>query len=126
MTPAKKDITILVVDDEAQLRKSLTDQLLEEGYTVYAASDSNQALSFLNSTTISLMILDLKLPVGMSGHEILKYAKTFYPKVKVLVLTGYANLKEGRAAKQEGADEFLSKPYNVEDLLQMVEALLKR
>jgi DNA-binding NtrC family response regulator len=126
MAMVKKDFTILVIDDEAQLRKSLTEQLQEEGYTVYAASDSNQALSFLNSTTILLIILDLKLPVGMSGHEILKYVKTFYPKVKVLVLTGYANLKEGRAAKQEGADEFLSKPYNVEDLLQMVEALMKR
>ncbi len=118
--------TILVIDDEQQLRESLTQQLRDEGYTVYAAADSNQALSLMNSMTVHLVILDLKLPVGMSGHEILKYVKTFYSKTKVLVLTGYANLREGKAAKHEGADEFISKPYNVEDMLQVVGGLLAR
>ncbi len=118
--------TILVIDDEQQLRDSLTQQLRDEGYTVYAAADSNQALSLMNSMTVHLLILDLKLPVGMSGHEILKYVKTFYNKTKVLVLTGYANLREGKAAKHEGADEFISKPYNVEDMLQVVAGLVAR
>ena len=116
--------SILIVDDEESLRLSLTDQLRDEGYNVSGAANSQEALARLKQSPVELVILDLKFPEGMTGHEMLKFIKTTYPGIKVLVLTAYANLKEGKSAKQAGADDFLSKPYNVEDLIQLVGNLL--
>ncbi len=115
---------ILVVDDEQNLRLSLAQQLGDLGYMVSTAENSKQALGLLESSPFHLVILDLKFPEGMKGHEMLKLIKNKYPSTKVLVLTAYANLMEGKTAKLEGADEFLSKPYNVEDMLQVVSDLL--
>jgi DNA-binding NtrC family response regulator len=115
---------ILIVDDEESLRTSLTDQLRDEGYEVSAAANSHEAIEILRKSVVHLVILDLKFPEGMTGHELLKYIKSKYSGTKVLVLTAYANLKEGKTAKQEGADDFLSKPYNVEDLIQLVKNML--
>jgi DNA-binding NtrC family response regulator len=112
--------SILVVDDEETLRTSLTNQLKDEDYDVLSASNSQEAIALLNSKTFDLVILDMKFPQGMTGHELLRYIKTFFSGTKVIVLTGYATIIEGKTSLREGADEFLSKPYNVEDLLQTV------
>ncbi len=115
---------ILIVDDEESLRAALAEQLHDEGYDVTAAANPNEAIEQLKQAVYNLVILDLKFPEGMKGHDVLKWIKDTYPGTKVLVLTAYANLKEGKIAKQAGADDFLSKPYNVEDMLQLVKHLL--
>lgn len=115
---------ILIVDDEQSLRTALAEQLHDEGYNVSAAANPAEATDHLKKSSFQLVILDLKFPEGMKGHDVLKWIKETYPGTKVLVLTAYANLKEGKIAKQAGADDFLSKPYNVEDMLQLVRHLL--
>jgi|ERR1041385_4651595 DNA-binding NtrC family response regulator len=117
--------SILVVDDEESVRVSLTMHLTDEGFDVLAAADGKSAFALLRGKTFDLVILDWKLP-DMSGEEILKYIKDYFPKTKVIVITAYANLMIGSAARRDGVDEFLSKPYQVEDLLFTVEKMVSQ
>ena len=116
-------ISILVADDDKYLRTSLKGQLLDEGFDVMDASNGADAISLLQSKTFPLVILDLKMP-EVNGMGVLRFLKTFSPSTKVIVLTSYADLAHGTAAAKEGADDFISKPYEIEDLLATVHRLL--
>ncbi|MBI3365103.1 MAG: response regulator [Ignavibacteriae bacterium] len=116
-------VSILVADDDNYLRSSLKSHLIDEGFDVMEASNGADAISLLRSKTFPLLILDLKMP-EVNGMGVLKFVKTFSPSTKVIVLTSYADLAHGTAAAKEGADDFISKPYEVEDLIATVERLL--
>ena len=118
--------SILVVDDEQFILSSITELLRSEGYNVSAASNGREALAVLGSATFDLVISDLKLPDGVNGNDILRFAKSQAGGTKVLILTAYADLLHAKAAKRDGADEFLSKPYEVEDMLHTVKRLLEK
>ena len=116
-------VSILVADDDKYLRTALKGQLIDEGFDVLEASNGSDAISLLQSKTFPLVILDLKMP-EVNGMGVLRFLKTFSPSTKVIVLTSYADLAHGTAAAKEGADDFISKPYEVEDLLATVHRLL--
>jgi DNA-binding NtrC family response regulator len=118
--------TILVVDDEKLILDSITNLLMGEGYEVSSASNGQEALVLLGSKSFDLVISDLKLPDGIGGMEILQKSKAISSSTKVLILTAYADLLHAQKAKREGVDEFLSKPYDMEDLLHTVKRLLER
>lgn len=114
---------ILVVDDEDALRTVLSGELVSEGYDVRTAADGDDAISSVQKETFDLVLLDIKMP-RMNGFEVLKFIKEKHPKTKVVMLTGFADLKNAIESKKLGAEDFVSKPYDLVDLLTTIERVL--
>ncbi|HXG38053.1 MAG TPA: response regulator [Bacteroidota bacterium] len=119
--PAKN--RILVVDDEDALRTVLSSELEGEGYIVQMAGDGDEAIKILEKNTFDLILLDIKMPT-VDGFEVLKFVKQHSPTTKVIMLTGFADLKNAIESKKLGAEDFVSKPYDLVDLLTTVERVL--
>ena len=114
---------ILVADDEEALRTVLSSELEGEGYNVKSAADGQEAISMLQKLEFDLILLDIKMP-NVDGFEVLKFVKEHAPKTKVVMLTGFADLKNAIESKKLGAEDFVSKPYDLVDLLTTVERVL--
>ena len=121
--PATKKYVILVVDDEDAFRTVLSGELGNEGYDVKAAADGDEAIAEIEKTQFDLVLLDIKMP-KMNGFEVLKYIKEKHAKTRVVMLTGFADLKNAIESKKLGADDFVSKPYDLVDLLTTIERVL--
>jgi two-component system response regulator PilR (NtrC family) len=119
---AKKN-SILVVDDEEAIRTILGGELVNEGYDVRTAGDGDEAINELDKATCDLVLLDIKMP-KLNGFEVLKYIKEKHDHTKVVMLTGFADLKNAIESKKLGADDFVSKPYDLVDLLTTIERVL--
>lgn len=114
---------ILVVDDEDALRTVLSSELEGEGYNVASAADGSEAIEILKKSAFDLILLDIKMP-NVDGFEVLKFIKETHPLTKVIMLTGFADLKNAIESKKLGAEDFVSKPYDLVDLLTTVERVL--
>jgi two-component system KDP operon response regulator KdpE len=115
---------ILVVDDEAPMRKYLSANLKARGYAVLAAADGAEALQLLAEHTFDLLILDLMLP-GPDGLAVLAAARR-ESSVPVLMLSARGREADKVRALDLGADDYLTKPFGVEELLARVRAALRR
>lgn len=114
---------ILVVDDEDTLRTVLSQELKSEGYDVETAADGLLALDAIKQNKFDLVLLDIKMP-NMDGFEVLKYIKQNHQDLKIIMLTGFADLKNAIESKKLGAEDFVSKPYDLVDLLTTIERVL--
>jgi DNA-binding NtrC family response regulator len=114
---------ILVVDDEDALRTVLSAELSAEGYTVGTAADGVEAVAMLQKARYNLVLLDIRMP-NMNGFEVLKVIKEKHPGTKVIMLTGFADLKNAIESKKLGAEDFVSKPYDLVDLLTTIERVM--
>ncbi len=114
---------ILVVDDEEALRTVLSTELSSEGYEVSTAADGSEAIDLVKGNNYDLVLLDIKMP-NVDGFEVLKYVKGNKPDIKVIMLTGFADLKNAIESKRLGAEDFVSKPYDLVDLLTTIERVL--
>jgi DNA-binding NtrC family response regulator len=114
---------ILVVDDEATLLTVLSGELVNSGYDVTTASDGDEAISIIQNKKFDLVLLDIKMP-KVDGFEVLKFIKKTIPTLKVIMLTGFADLKNAIESKKHGAEDFVSKPYDLVDLLTTIERVL--
>lgn len=119
---AKKN-SILVVDDEDALRSVLSSELVNEGYEVRTAADGDEAIAEIAKTPFDLVLLDIKMP-RVNGFEVLKHIRESKTATKVVMLTGFADLKNAIESKKLGADDFVSKPYDLVDLLTTIERVL--
>ena len=117
------DVSILVVDDEDALRTVLSAELNSEGYDVGTAADGVEALAELQKKNYDLALLDIKMP-NMNGFEVLKVIKEKYAGTKVIMLTGFADLKNAIESKKLGAEDFVSKPYDLVDLLTTIDRVM--
>ncbi|MGG5460892.1 response regulator transcription factor [Clostridium sp. B9] len=119
-----RDINILVIEDDNDINELLKDILNEEGYKVQSAYSGTEALIYLSNQTFSLILLDLMLP-GKSGEEILEEVRK-RSSVPIIVISA----KEGKEfrinAFKNGADDFIMKPFDVDDVLARVYANLRR
>ena len=115
--------SILVVDDEEALRTVLSSELSSEGYLVDNASDGDEAITILQNKPFDLVLLDIKMP-RVDGFEVLKFIKKNSPAIKVIMLTAFADLKNAIESKKLGAEDFISKPYDLVDLLTTIERVL--
>ncbi|MBI5474532.1 MAG: response regulator [Ignavibacteriae bacterium] len=120
MTEKRK---ILVVDDEDALRTVLSAELNSEGYDVGTAADGSEALAELQKDKFDLVLLDIKMP-NMNGFEVLKVIKEKHQGTKVIMLTGFADLKNAIESKKLGAEDFVSKPYDLVDLLTTIDRVM--
>ncbi len=114
---------ILVVDDERNLRVSLTLIFERAGYSVSAAADACEALKFLQMGAFDLVFLDLKMP-DMDGLTLLKGIREFYPDMPVLILTAHATLESAIEAVREGARDYLLKPVDPPQILARVREII--
>jgi DNA-binding NtrC family response regulator len=110
---------VLVVDDEKNLRASLSTMLGDEGYRVATVESAEEALSRLEREDFFMMITDARLG-GMNGYELLGRVRQQYPDLPVIMLTAYATPKLAVEAIQAGAIDYLSKPFAPEELLHAV------
>jgi DNA-binding NtrC family response regulator len=117
--------SILIVDDDIKLCNVLQEELTEVGYSVDFVNSGFEVLDFLNARPVDLMLLDLKMP-GKDGFEVLSDLNSREMKVKVIVLTAYADVKSAIDSAKMGASDFISKPYDLDELLITIRKVLQR
>jgi len=116
--------TVLVVDDELGPRESLR-MILKPAYEVFAAANGTDALHSLRTHKIDLVTLDLRMP-GIPGIEVLKEIKKAGNDVEVIIVTGFGSLTNAVEAIRYGAVDFISKPFNVAEILSIVSKSMER
>lgn len=121
----RKDVRILVVDDEPMMTDSLKQNLEEDGYTVDTASNGAKAIEMFDGSGHHLVICDLQLP-DTDGIEILRHVKETRPSTEAIVVTGYGTVARAVEATKAGAFWFLEKPFDFEVLQPLVEKALER
>ena len=115
---------ILVVDDEGQIRRALERALVARGYEVDAAADGVEALDHAAARLPDLIVLDLNMPV-LGGLDVTRQIRG-WSSVPILVLSVREDESDKIAALDSGADDYLTKPFGVGELLARVRALLRR
>jgi DNA-binding response OmpR family regulator len=116
--------TILVVDDEPKLARSLALILQRAGYGVNTAASAGEALQLLQAGAYDLVFLDIKLP-DQSGVQLLPKLRSLYPDMPVLMLTAHASLETAIEAVRAGARDYLLKPIDPEAILARVQKILE-
>lgn len=117
--------TILLVEDEKNLLSTIKLNLELEGYEVFAFMNAEDAWFKFKSATVSLIILDVTLP-GMNGYELCENIRRRDKKTPVLFLTSRSAPEDRISGLKIGADDYLGKPFHLEELLLRVKSLLKR
>ena len=112
-------LTVLVADDEKNIREGLREALMLDGYDVLLAADGKEALDTVNRGDVDLLITDLKMP-RLSGEELLKSVASQFPTVPVIILTGHGTIESAVQAMHDGAYDFLTKPVNLDRLSLLV------
>ena len=117
---------ILVVDDEKDIRDLISQILFDEGHTVKLAHNSTSAMEYINNEEPDLIILDIWLKDSeMDGIEILKSVKQNNPLCPVVVISGHGNIEIAVAAVKQGAYDFIEKPFNIDQLLLVINRALE-
>ena len=117
--------SILIIDDDVNLCSALKDELLEVGYEVEFVNNGDEAINYLTRNSVDLLLLDLKMP-GKDGFDVLKEFNDSRVKAKVIVLTAYADVKSAIDSAKMGASDFISKPYDFDELLITIRKVLQR
>ncbi|MBI5056691.1 MAG: sigma-54-dependent Fis family transcriptional regulator [Nitrospirae bacterium] len=115
--------SILVVDDDTQLRTALREAIVRMGYSVILAEDPVDALKKLDETPVSMIVTDMKMP-KMDGVAFIKEARKKTGSLPILVITGFATVENAVNAMKEGAYDYLMKPFSFEALTKAIESIM--
>jgi DNA-binding NtrC family response regulator len=118
-------INILVVDDEPLVRRSLSEFLTLEGYTVNSASNGREALDLLKDYTADVIITDIKMP-ELDGIQLLQQIKKYYPGTSVIFITGYGSIENAVEAMKEGAFDYITKPIIDSEIRIVLQRLIEQ
>ncbi|MBN1542200.1 sigma-54-dependent Fis family transcriptional regulator [candidate division KSB1 bacterium] len=121
----KVDYRILVVDDEAAQRETLTGFLQKKGYHIQDAASGREAIEAVTSGQIDLVLTDLRMP-DMDGAAVLKGVKEINPEIDVIIMTAYGSVESATEAMKSGAVDFIGKPIDLEQLHWVVAKTLER
>ena len=116
---------LLIVDDEPGMRQLLSHVFGRAGHTVRAAENGAKALELLRAEPADLIVSDVRMP-DMNGIELLRKVREFLPDVSVVMMTAFATVETAREAFKLGADDFIQKPFDVDELKLIVEKGLER
>src|SRR5215471_12102643 len=116
---------LLLVDDEAPLRAAVAEQLGDRGYHVEQADSGEAALARLADFAFDIVVCDLRLP-GVDGTAVVEAAVARYPDIVAIVVTGYGTVKDAVEAIKRGAWDFVSKPFQIDELLHALDAALEK
>jgi len=122
---SKQEIRILLVDDESAIRRALRPPLLELGFEVVEAIRGEEALQTLRASAFDVVLLDINMP-GIGGMETLRRIRAVAPRLPVLMLTVRDAEEEKVAALEEGADDYVTKPFSIRELIARVRAAVRR
>ena len=117
--------TILIIDDEKNIREGLAADFEMDGYNVKIAANGKEGLELISKGDIDLVITDLRMPGSISGEQVLREVTTKMPGIPVIVLTGHGSIDAAVKAMQDGAYDFLTKPLNLEQLEVIVKRALE-
>jgi len=116
---------VLLIEDEALLRQAVAEQLGDRGYLVEQAGSGEEALARLADFAFDVIITDLRLP-GIDGAAVVDAALERYPDIVAIVVTGYGTVKGAVEAIKRGAADFVSKPFQIDELILALNAALER
>jgi len=117
--------SILIVDDDVNLCIALKEDLTEIGYNAEYVTNGDSAVAYVLNTPVDLILLDLKMP-GKDGFDVLRELREKKVKVNVIVLTAYADVKSAMDSAKLGASDFISKPYDFDELLITMRKVLQK
>lgn len=121
----EKKYKILLVEDEESLAHGLEYNLLEDGYEVMWAKDGREGLKFFEENNFDLIVLDIMLPY-LNGFEISSKVREQDPQLPILMLTARKGAEDKIKGLELGADDYLTKPFNLNELLLRIKRMLKR
>ena len=121
----KKSWPILVVDDEDVMCESMAAWLREDGYRVDTAPNGQRALELARATDYAICFVDLKMPGGMDGIETMMEIRRIRAEASVIIITAYATVDTAIQAMKEGAQEYIVKPCNPQEISMLVSRILK-
>jgi DNA-binding NtrC family response regulator len=116
---------LLLVEDEPALRSVVAEQLADRGYTVDQVDSGEGALARLADFAYDAIVTDLRMP-GISGSDVVDRALERYPDIVAIVMTGYGTVKDAVEAIKRGASDFVSKPFQIDELAHALEAALEK
>jgi DNA-binding NtrC family response regulator len=116
---------LLLVEDEAPLRQALAERLAEHGFEVAQADSGEQAIEQLAEFAFDIVITDLRLP-GLDGTRVLEAALLRYPDIVGIIVTGYGTVKDAVEAIKRGATDFVTKPFQFDELLHALSSALEK
>jgi DNA-binding NtrC family response regulator len=116
---------LLLVEDEAPLRHALAERLAEHGFEVEQADSGEQAIEQLAEFAFDIVITDLRLP-GLDGTRVLEAALLRYPDIVGIIVTGYGTVKDAVEAIKRGATDFVTKPFQFDELLHALSSALEK
>ena len=115
----KKDLTVLIVDDEPDLLELIEDEFKMAGYKTLSAKSGNEAIKVLNKHTVDFIVSDYKMPDG-NGLNVLNFSKTLPVKPVFFFVSGQADMSTESMIEQ-GARKFFSKPFDLDELIKEIE-----
>jgi len=118
-------IRVLIVDDEAAIRRALRPPLAELGFQVHEASRGEEALQLLHAATVDVVLLDINMP-GIGGIETLRRIRAFAPRLPVLMVTVLDAEEEKVEALELGADDYITKPFSIRELIARIRTAHRR
>src|SRR6059058_1313942 len=116
---------LLLVEDEAPLRQAIAEQLADRGYRVEQADSGETALQKLADFAFDVIVTDLRLP-GIDGSAVVEAAVERYPHIIAIVVTGFGTVKDAVEAIKRGAWDFVSKPFQIDELLHALDSALEQ
>ena len=116
---------LLLVEDEAALREAVAEQLTDRGYQVQQADSGEAALARLADFAFDILITDLRLP-GIDGGAVVEAAVGRYPDIIAIVVTGYGTVKDAVEAIKRGARDFVSKPFQIDELMHVLNSAVEQ
>ena len=120
----KKEISVMVLDDEPQVGERLQPVLEKEGFRVEVFTDSQKALQRLEEKEFQVVVTDLKMS-GPSGLDVLRFLKDHWPQTEAIVITGYATIERAREAEFLNA-RFVTKPFKLKDIVKLVDKVSQK
>jgi PAS domain S-box-containing protein len=122
---AEQSGTILIIDDEPQLRDLAVRMLQPIGYTVDSVCSGELAIKYILEKPVDLIAIDMQMEPGMNGYETYREIIKIYPDQKAIIVSGFSDSKDVKAALKLGANGFIKKPYTTEQLRQAVKNALE-
>ena len=116
---------LLLVEDEAPLREALAERLVEHGFEVEQADSGERAIEQLAEFAFDIVVTDLRLP-GLDGTRVLEAALLRYPDIVGIIVTGYGTVKDAVEAIKRGATDFVTKPFQFDELLHALNSALEK
>jgi DNA-binding NtrC family response regulator len=116
--------SILIVDDNLEMRKMLFEALNDQGYSIETAANGKHAIKICQKTPFDVALIDIELP-DMKGTELLTKLKSIQPKMVNIIITGHPSIENAMKAVNEKADGYILKPFEIPALLATIKKLLE-